>query len=105
MDPRRSSIIQDARNVNQQQKSIRVEKLRASHLLTRKQSPTSKKFVNWKVVSWSFDMKGRAEKCVERFCDLAVKSVEQLSKVSTPCMYDHQFTEDGFQMVGELATA
>ena len=37
-----------------------------------------------RVASWSCDMKGHAEKCVERHCDLARKSVDQLSKVSTP---------------------
>ena len=48
-------------------------------------------------------MKGHAEKCLERYCDLAHKSMEHLSKVSTPCMDDHHFTKDDFNIVGELA--
>ena len=48
-------------------------------------------------------MKGHAEKCSERYCELAQKSVDQLSKVSTLCMDDHQFTKDDFEIVGELS--
>ena len=38
-----------------------------------------------KTVAWSFDMEGRARTCVERYCELANKKVEQLYKVSSPC--------------------
>ena len=31
--------------------------------------------------------------CVGRYCALANKKVEQLYKVSTPCLADHQFVE------------
>ena len=31
-----------------------------------------------KVISWIYDMKGHAENCVESYCELANKSVEQL---------------------------
>ena len=48
-------------------------------------------------------MKGHAEKSVERYCELAHKSVEQLSEVCTPCMDDHQLTKDDFEIVRELA--
>ena len=41
--------------------------------------------------AWSYDMEGHAQKCVERYCDLANKKVEQLHKVSHPCLDDHQF--------------
>ena len=43
--------------------------------------------------SWSHDMEGHAKKCVERFCELAIKTTQQLYKVATPCMDDHQFKE------------
>ena len=33
-------------------------------------------------VVWSYDMEGHAQKCVERYCELANKKVEQLYKVS-----------------------
>ena len=51
---------------------------------------------NWKVttvgkphvktVAWSFDMEGHARKCVERYCELANKKVEQLYKVWSPLL-------------------
>ena len=56
-----------------------------------------------KLVSWSSDMHGHAEKCVGRGCELAHKSVGHLSRVSTPCLYDHQFTKDDFDIVGKVA--
>ena len=48
-------------------------------------------------------MKEHAEKCVERFCELAHKSADQLSQGSTPCVHDHQYTTDDFEIVGEFA--
>ena len=30
------------------------------------------------ISSWSYDMEGRAKKCVERYCELATKTTEQL---------------------------
>ena len=36
-----------------------------------------------KTVAWSYDMEGHARKCVERYCELAHKKVEQLYKVSS----------------------
>ena len=41
---------------------------------------------NLRISSWSFDMEGHAKKCVERYCELAIKTTQQLYKVSTPCM-------------------
>ena len=46
------------------------------------------------ISSWLYDMEGHAKKCVERYCELADKRTQQLYKVATPCMDDHQFTED-----------
>ena len=45
-------------------------------------------------VAWSYDMEGHAQKCVERCCELANKKVEQLYKVSTPCLDDHEFKKE-----------
>ena len=49
-------------------------------------------------------MAGHAKKCVERYCELANKTTQQLYKVATPCMDDHQFKEEENESVGELST-
>ena len=46
---------------------------------------------NLRISSWSYDMEGHAKKCVERYCELANKTIQQLYKVSTPCIDDHHF--------------
>ena len=46
------------------------------------------------ISSWSYDMEGHAKKCVERYCELANETTQQLHKVATPCMDDHQFKEE-----------
>ena len=47
-------------------------------------------------------MAGHAKKCVERYCELADKTTQQLYKVSTPCIDDHHFKEEETKSVGEL---
>ena len=47
---------------------------------------------------------GHAKKCGERNCELANKTTQQLYKVATPCMDDHQFKEEENESVGELST-
>ena len=37
-------------------------------------------------------------------CELANKTTQQLYKVATPCMDDHQFNEEENESVGELST-
>ena len=49
---------------------------------------------NLRISSWSYDMEGYAMKCVERYCELANKTTQQLYKVSTPCIDDHHFKEE-----------
>ena len=58
---------------------------------------------NCRISSWSYDMEGYAKKCVERYCELANKTTQQLYKVSTPCIGDHHFTEEELKSVGELS--
>ena len=53
--------------------------------------------------SWSYDMEGHAKKCVERYCELANRTTQQLYKVSTPCIDDHHFKEEEMKSVGELS--
>ena len=56
------------------------------------------------ISSWSYDMEGHAKKCVERYYELANKTTQQLYKVATPCMDDHQFGNEENRPVGEMST-
>ena len=58
---------------------------------------------NLRISSSSCDMEGHAKKCVERYCELANRTTQQLYKVSTPCIDDHHFKEGEFKSVGELS--
>ena len=58
---------------------------------------------NLRISSWSYDMAGHAKKCVERYCELANKTTQQLYKVSSPCIDDHHFKEEEMKSVGELS--
>ena len=55
--------------------------------------------------SWSYDMEGRAKQCVERYCELANKTTEQLYKVATPCTDDHQFKEVENEICWRIVTS
>ena len=56
-----------------------------------------------RISSWSYNMEGHAKKCVERYCELANKTTQQLYKVSTPCIDCHHFKEEEMKSVGELS--
>ena len=58
---------------------------------------------NLRISSWSYDMAGHAKKCVERYCELANKTTQQLYKVSTPCIDDHHFKEKEMKSVREMS--
>ena len=58
---------------------------------------------NFRISSWSYDMAGHAKKCVERYCELASKTTQQLYRVSTPCIDDHHFKEEEMKSDGELS--
>ena len=53
---------------------------------------------NLRISSWSYDMEGHAKKCVERYCELSNKATQQLCKVSTPCIDDHHFKEEEYEI-------
>ena len=57
---------------------------------------------NLRISSWSYDMAGHAKKCVERYCELANKTTQQLYKVSTACIDDHHLEEE-MKFDGELS--
>ena len=56
-----------------------------------------------KTVAWSCDMEGHAKTCMERYCELANKKIEQLYNVSTPCLDDHNFVKEELDTFGELS--
>ena len=58
---------------------------------------------NLRISSWSYDMEGHAKKFVDRYCELANKTTQQLYKVSTPCIDEHHFKEEELKSVGELS--
>ena len=55
---------------------------------------TEQKYNTQKVSTWSSDMKGHAEQCMERYCDLTKKPVSQLEQSGIPCIDDHQMKKD-----------
>ena len=59
---------------------------------------------NLRISAWSYDMAGNAKKCVERYCELANKTSQQLYKVSNPFIGDHHFKEEELKSVGELSS-
>ena len=58
---------------------------------------------NLRISSWPYDMEGHAKKCVERYCELANRTTQQLYKVPTPCIDDHHFKKEELKSVGELS--
>ena len=57
------------------------------------------------ILTWSYDVEGLSQKCLERYCELANKTTQQLYKVTTPCLDDHQFKEEENESVGDLSKA
>ena len=69
---------------------------------------TTEKLPGWekphaKTVASSCDMEGDAKKCVERPLSSGRQKRQQLYKVSTPCLVDHNFKEEELEAVGELS--
>ena len=56
-----------------------------------------------KTVAWSYDMEGHSRKCVERYCELVNEKMEQLYKVSSLYIDDHQFKQEEHESVGEIS--
>ena len=57
------------------------------------------------ITARSYHMQGHAQKCFERCCEWAQahQTIDQLPKVSTPCLDDHQVKPNDLEMVGELS--
>ena len=85
-NPRHSSIkcVEEARNVNQLQTSPmtrpRVVHLQRSQAADMNSQSKTKDPENRRVVSWSCDMEGHSEKCVERHCELGALWFRLLSR-------------------------
>ena len=60
---------------------------------------------NLRISPWSYDMAGHAKKFVERYCELAIKTTQQLYKVSTPRIDDHHFTEEEIKSFWRMVTS
>ena len=60
---------------------------------------------NLRISSWSYDMAGHAKKRVERYCELANRTTQQLYKVSTPCIDDHHFEEEENEICWRFVTS
>ena len=87
------------------QRQCQVSKYIVDNFRTMRESRISAgRTENLRISSWSYDMVGHAKKCVERYCELANKTTQQLYKVSTPCIDDH-FIEEETKSVGELSNA
>ena len=57
-----------------------------------------------KTETWSYEMEGHAQKCMERYRELANKKwTEQLYKVSSPCLDDHQIKKEELESIGEFS--
>ena len=46
---------------------------------------------------------GHAKKCVERYCEFADNTTQQLYKVLIPCIDDHHLKEKEMESGGELS--
>ena len=55
------------------------------------------------ISTWPFSMDDHAKKCEERYYELTNKATQQLYKVASPCLDDHQFKEVELGFVGELS--
>ena len=55
------------------------------------------------IAAWSYDMEEHAQKCLERNCELARRSIDQLHNVSALCLDDHQIKPEDLENVGELS--
>ena len=60
-----------------------------SKLTSTKKDVKTEKKSHKDITAWSWDVDGHAQECVERCCELAHTTVDQLYQVFTPCLDDH----------------
>ena len=95
---------QISKNIVDNYRSMFESRISAGATEKMSETKATGKFDAETISSWSYDMEGHARKCVERYCELANKTPEQLYIVATPCMDDHQFKEEENGSVGEFYT-
>ena len=97
LDRWKKSITWDVLNVNANRMILSLRNIQRclNHIFLLEQ------LTNNQGVAWSHDMEGHARKCAERYCVLVNKKVEQLYKVSSPCLDYHQFKKEELESVGE----
>ena len=57
---------------------------------------------NHKVKAYFYSMVGHAEKCIEKYCELAGITEQQLKVVATPGLDGHQIPSEKFETKGIL---
>ena len=55
------------------------------------------------VKAWEYKMTGHTQAAVDKHLQLTNKSVTSLKSVATPCIDDHQLSQEDFTTKGELA--
>ena len=56
------------------------------------------KYSSRKITAWSNEMKGHAEECVERYCELVEKALSSKQQVATLCIdVDHLISTEDFR--------
>ena len=53
--------------------------------------------------AWEYVMTGHAQKCVEKYCELANIPIDSLRAVTTPNIDDHQLLPNDFEQKGRLS--
>ena len=56
------------------------------------------------IKGYFYSMQGHAEKCVEKYCELAGVAASSLKRVATPSLTDHQIPADDFKIKGKLSS-
>ena len=92
-------------NANRKKQSLNSLRrcLSSVFLLEQLKSYQDRRNFTQKTVAWSCDMEGHARQCIQRCCELTNKTVEQLFKVSSPCVVDYQFKQEEFKSVREMS--
>ena len=96
----------DVLNVNaNRMKSLNKKRRCLNHVFLLEQLKNYRGVKNLTQKQWRgpWTWKNMLKKCVERYCELANKKVEQLHIVSSPCLNDHQFKQEELESVGELS--
>ena len=96
----------DALNVNASRTKLLLSNIRKclNHVFLLEQLKNTRVGkTHLQTVMWSHDTERHAPKSVGRYCELANKYVEQLQKLSSPCLDDHHFKKEELGSVGELS--